>query len=385
MVNTTLLFLLLIPVILSVISYPILAKRMGVGEAIGFSIGGVFVAALILTLAVVGGKGYKMADIEIWNGEIVSKERIHDTYEQSYECGCTTDSKGNQSCSTCYETHYTVEWKAFSNIEDFRINKLDRTSRRVYDEPDPPFYATIQKGDPVAVKKRYKNYIKAVPESILRPTPSDLKAKYASSIPAYPIGVYNHYNLDRVVPVGVNVPNLHEWNKALAQKLKTLGPMFQANVVLVLTKFDDPNYFYALQDAWLNGKKNDIVVVMGVPYFPAKPTWVNIMALTKTDLFQVQLRDALLDLETLDPTVVVNTIDKQVRANFKRRSMKEFQYLESEIDPPVWLVSTTVVAIIVAYIGFWVYALYSTNNVFLRMIGRRKSYGLPPKYRSTYR
>jgi hypothetical protein len=376
MINTHLMFLLLIPVILSLVSYPILSKRMDWQSAALFSVGGVIVSTLILMAAAFGGAAYKMSDTEVWNGEVTSKEREHGTYEQPYDCFCTTDSKGNRSCQTCYETHYTVEWTCHTTLDDFRIDKKDSTSRSVYRSPDPEFYVNIKKGDPVAQPRHYKNYIKAVPESILRPTPSSLKAQYAGQIPAYPLNVYNFYSIDRVVPVGVNIPNLREWDTALAEKLKTLGPTYQANVVVVITKIADPNYFYALQDAWLNGKKNDIVVVIGAPEFPAKAQWVNIMALTKTDLFQVQLRDALLDLDSLTVNNVINTIDSNVRANFKRRSMKEFQYLESEIDPPTWVIVLAIVTIILSYAGFWVYTINTTDHVFLRMIGRQpRRYG----------
>ena len=264
-----------------------------------------------------------------------------------------------------------MEWKAYSNIEDFQIDKLDRTSRSVYKSPDPEFYKGIQKGDPVAVTRGYKNYIKAVPESIMRPAASDLKEKYAGSIPSYPLNVYSFYSLDRVLPVGVSIPDLREWNKLLAEKLKVLGPRHEANIVIVVTKFDDPNYFYALQDAWINGKKNDIVVVIGAPEFPKKASWVNVMSLATTELFSVQLRDALSELPELTAASVIGTLDKQVRTNFMRRSMEEWAYLDAEIDPPTWLVVTTILLIIAAYVGFWVYARISQgNNIFLR-IGRR--------------
>lgn len=371
MVNQYIFLLLLIPLALSLASYPILRKPMEPQGAALFSVIGFFVGLAIICGAVYGGKGYKTADTEVWNGEVTGKERIHDTYEQSYQCMCTTDSKGNSTCQTCYETHYTVEWKAYSNIEEFRIDKLDRTSRSVYKSPDPEFYTRIQNGDPVAVTRGYRNYIKAVPESILRPAAADLKAKFAGSIPAYPLNIYNFYNLDRVVPVGVSIPDLREWNKLLAHKLKVLGPRHEANVVIVVTKFDDPDYFHALQDAWINGKKNDIVVVIGAPEFPKQASWVNVMSLATTELFTVQLRDALLELPELTAASVMDTIDKQVRANFKRRSMREFEYLDAEIDPPTWLVVTTILLIIAAYVGFWIYARISQgNNVFLR-IGRR--------------
>lgn len=367
MVNHLIFFLLLVPLALSLASYPILRKPMGPQNAVVFSAIGFFVGVLIICAAVYGGKGYKLADTEVWNGEITGKERIHDTYEQPYSCNCSRDSNGNESCQTCYETHYTVEWKAYSNLEDFQIDKLDRTSRRVYQSPDPEFYKGIQNGDPVAVTRMYKNYIKAVPETILRPRAENLKEKFTGSIPEYPMNIYNFYNVDRVLPVGVSIPDLRDWNKLLAQKLKVLGPKHQANIVIVVTKIEDPNYFYALQDAWINGKKNDIVVVIGAPEFPKQAAWVNIMALTTTDLFQVQLRDALMEIPELTATAVINVIDEQVRTNFQRKRMREFEYLDAQIDPPTWLVVTAILLNIVAYAGFWIYAHVSgANNVFTR-------------------
>jgi hypothetical protein len=360
MLNETLLWLLLIPVVLSITTFLIFPQLANVPmqDRLLFSGGGLIISAVILTAAFYIGKGAKTADQELWNGEITKKERVHDSYTRSYDCMCTTDDKGNTTCQTCYEDHYTVEWMAYSNVGDYSIDKLDSTSRRVYNEPDNDFWKRIQLGDPVAKKNKYTNYIKAVPESLFRPASSDLKQKFAKWLPPYPISIYNFYRVDRVIPVGVNIPDIGLWNEMLSQKLKRLGPLKQVNTVIVIARTDDPNYFYALQDAWLNGKKNDVIVVIGAPDFPHKAAWVQIMALTDKELFKVQLRDDLLELNTLDAVSVIGMIEKHIASGFQRKHMADFAYLDSEIDPPTWVIVSTIIALIAAYAGFWAFVKF---------------------------
>jgi hypothetical protein len=237
---------------------------------------------------------------------------------------------------------------------------LDDTSQSVYDEPDPVFYRNIRRGDACSKVVDYKNYIKAVPETLFKPVSKEAKEKFAKWIPKYPQSIYNFYSMDRVVAAGLTIPDLANWNHLLSEKLKTLGPARQANAVFVITKTDDPNYFYALQDAWMGGKKNDIVVVIGAPSFPQRASWVRVMALTDSDIFKVELRDALLELPELTANSVMDTFAAHAMS-FKRKSMKDFAYLDAEIDPPTWVLALIVVLIIAAYAGFWIY-MYSQNG-----------------------
>lgn len=383
MLNETLLWLLLIPVVLSATTYLIFPKlaNMPHQDRLLFSIGGLLISSIILGAAFYIGKGSKTADTELWNGEITAKKRIHDQYTRSYDCMCTTDSKGNTTCQTCYEDHYTVEWMAYSNIGDFQIEKLDRTTKRVYDTPDNAFWVTIKPGDPVAKPHRYTNYIKAVPESLFNPVSASLKEKFKQWIPSYPMSIYDYYKVNRVLPVGVAMRDQWAWNELLSQKLKKLGPAKQANIVVVVAKTDDHNYFYALQDAWLGGKKNDIVVVIGAPSFPDKASWVEVMALTDKQIFKVQLRDALLELPTLTADSVINTIDQHVASSFQRKRMRDFEYLDAEIDPPTWVIVLTIIALILAYCGFWGAAKYSNMRTFRRWDRRSQtSYSFARKW-----
>jgi hypothetical protein len=385
MFNMTLTWMFVIPVILSVLSFFIVPKisgRFPMLFNIGTSLGGILISGLIFAACFYAGVGYKTADTEIWNGEITSKERLHGTYEESYECNCTSStscsgSGANRSCSTtkscqtCYRTHYTVNWNARSNVGSWQIDGLDSTSRSVYDAKDPARWSIINMGDPAAVEHLYTNYIKAVPETLFRPAQETLKTKYAGKIPTYPDSVFDFYKINRVIGVDVVIPDNQKWNDKLSGMLKQLGPKKQANVVVVITKFSDQDYFYALQDAWLNGKKNDVVVVIGAPEFPNKASWVNVMALTDSDIIRVSIRDDILDLTSLDMESVLGVINKNVMANFKRKSMKDFAYLENEIDPPNWVIISALVFDIFAYVLFWFLLMRNSGSVYF---GRKTGY-----------
>jgi hypothetical protein len=368
MINTTLIWLLLIPIILSAITI-YLIPRLSKGQVpllhtIVIAVAGIFVSSSILYASFYIGKSTQTADNQIINGEVTGKNREHGSYKRPYDCNCRSvtrcsGSGKNRSCSsdrvcdTCWEDRYTVKWTCHSNIGSWTIDSLDRTTRAVYASPDPARYTQINIGDPASKSIGYTNYIKAVPDSLFRPAAEDLKNRYSLSIPEYPINIYDFYRVDRVIPVGLNIPNLKEWNDLLSNALKRLGPEKQANAVIVITKIADENYFYALQDAWVGGKKNDIVVVIGAPQFPQKPAWVRVMALTDNDLFRVKLRDSIKDIDELNAQGVVSALSDATMKHYKRKSMKDFEYLDAQIDPPMWFTFIIVALIILSYAGFW--------------------------------
>jgi hypothetical protein len=348
MINTTLLWMFTIPLFVGIILYAIFHQKRGVWKPIGIYVG---VGILITAACFFGGKAGKTADIEIWNGQVVNKERKHDSYQRAYDCMCTTDSKGNRSCQTCYEDRYTVEWNCFTTVGNYEIKKLDRGSRRVYSEPDPERYSSIKIGDPVAKRSYYTNYIQAVPNSLFAPSSQELKQKFASLVPAYPDNVYDFYNLNRFITPGYNFSDADKWNKDIANALREVGPRKQVNTIVVIAKTDDPNYEYAIRDAWEGANKNDVVLLIGSSEYP-KIDFVRVISWTKNEAFKVELRDAIEDLQVIN-TNVLPTLFKQIEKNFERRHMSEFHYLDGEIDPPTWVLIILTIIVIGAgvYVG----------------------------------
>ena len=210
------------------------------------------------------GKFAGLQDSEIWNGELTSKARTEGSYVRSYECMCTTDSKGNETCSTCYEDHYTVDWSANTTVGGITFDSLDSTSSSVYNTPNPRSYTEAKKGDPVSLEKNFLNYIKGAPRSLFN-SRRDAILQYANKIPAYP-RVYNFYHINRVLNVGsaMSTADHDALNNGLNEMLKSLGHAKQSNLIMIVTGITDPSYRQAVENAWLGGKKNDTVIFIGI-------------------------------------------------------------------------------------------------------------------------
>lgn len=356
--NQTLIWLLAVPVCLAIAMWVFTRDKQEAPMLCGayaiIGIGAVCMCFFISTGSAVG-------DTEVWNGKVVSKDRDHDTYEESYQCNCRTVTSRNsdgttssrQECDTCYRTHYTVEWTSRTTVGDFQIDKLDRLSSSVYGAPDPRFYTEINVGDPAAKRHHYVNYIQAVPNSLFAPAAGDLKKKFAGLIPAYPDKIYGHYSVDRFLSPGWSVPDAAQWNAKISDVLRDLGPKKQVNLIVVVAKTADTNYEYALRDAWEGANKNDVVVIVGSTEYP-KIDFVRVLSWTKSEAFKIQLRDNIMDLGVVHPSIV-SICAAHIEQRFQRREMKEFAYLEGEIDPPEWLVVALIVLLIGGAVGAYVF------------------------------
>jgi hypothetical protein len=189
---------------------------------------------------------------------------------------------------------------------------------------------------------------------LFKPASSELKAKFSSIIPAYPDNVYDFYRLDRFLSPGISVPDRAEWNRDISVMLNDRGARKQVNLIVVAAKTDDANYEHALKDAWQGANKNDVVIVLGTPEYP-RIDWVRVVTWSKSEIFKIELRDQILGLGSADRDSVISVAAEQIDKNFVRRSMKEFEYLEGEIDPPTWILVTLLLLQIAAAAGVQYY------------------------------
>jgi hypothetical protein len=278
-------------------------------------------------------------DIEVWNGEVTAKKKVKVSCNHSYECNCTSfrDSKGNTTrvCQTCYDHNYDIDWDVYSNVMDTTsIHRIDTQGLK-----EPPRWTQIQIGEPYSDTKRFKNYIKGAPDSLFND--KALITKFENKLPEYPNSIYDYYKINRVLTVGVEVPDLQDWNNDLSIILKKLGPEKKANVVIVLVNTNDIQYAKALKEHWLGGKKNDTVVVIGSTKYPTID-FVDVFSWSKNASLEVELRNEVLALKQLDREKVIGIIQQQIKKNFNKRSNEEYAYLEEEAVPPVWLLLFTV-------------------------------------------
>lgn len=321
-------------------------------------------------VVVLVGVGYLIAlhartsDTEIWNGVIARKWQGTGSCCHSYPCNphpCGCDSKGN-NCSTCYDTCYEHSHDTTWNAETSNgETAFSDTCNRPGSSP-PRRWNEIVIGEPTAIEHSYTNYIQGNPDSILRRTGA--AERFASRIPAYP-RVYDHYRADRFLAVGVNVPDRQRLSARLSEINATLGSPKQVNISVIVVNEGDQAYLEGLREAWLGGKKNDLVVVIGAPDFP-RIAWAGVMSWTRNEEVKLAIRDRIAGMQTFDGDAVLGIVAEEVRAKFVRRPMADFEYLRSTIEPPSWACWLLFVLGCLASLGltwyFWVADPFGDGN-----------------------
>jgi hypothetical protein len=327
---------------------------------------------LVLAELIVAGSSvaivYSMntSDDETWNGWVTDKKKEWTSCSHSYSCNCRTEtscsgSGKNKSCSTsehcdtCYEHSNDWNWIVYtSNRESIDIDRIDRQGAFT-----PPRWSSVKIGEPTARTHSYTSYIKAAPDTLFRH--QGLAEKYANKIPKYPGRIYDYYHINRLVTQGLSVTDSQAWNDGLEKINADLGAKKQANLIVVLTTEAD-SWYYALEQSWIGGKKNDVILVIGMDASTGKPQWAQVMCWTTAKIFEIKLRDAVMDLPEITPEATLQVMHYNVNQYYKRKPMKDFEYLQSSITPsgPEYTISI-LIGLIVAGLLIW---LFEVKDIF---------------------
>lgn len=295
-------------------------------------LGCVFVVSLIVAGSSAGIVSCSNTiDQEMLNGTIVGKQKNTVSCTHSYSCHCHQVCSGSknrscsQQCDTCYVHSHDYDWDVYTTIRTITIDRIDSQG-----STEPARWSIVHPGDPIVESHSYTNYIKASPGTLFRHQGS--KEKYENSLPEYPSKIYDYYRLNRLVTVGVSVDDPTLWNEDLTIINSRLGSAKQVNIVLVLVRNKPEDWYYALEESWIGGKKNDAILVVDVDD-QLKPQWAQVMAWTSNEYFKVKLRDDVMGLPTITREGVVGTLRDDVEKQYVRKPMKDFEYLSTSIIP----------------------------------------------------
>lgn len=234
----------------------------------------------------------------------------------SYECMCSTDKDGHETCSTCWrpETRYhdcpyvTVETSYYvqttlSNhtIAEHRLPANPGSSRwepyrrvslpqYIIDKAgvgEPPFWKAVDdrvragRPGPVTARATYDNYILASDSTILAQYSGVVEKLLAEKmLPKLSSDIYSYYMANKAYSAGINLrADMKSWSERVAYLDAALGPELQGDLHLVLVNDADlrkagstpDEYILALKAYWQNPKyfeknalsKNAIVAVVG--------------------------------------------------------------------------------------------------------------------------
>ena len=232
-----------------------------------------------------------------------------------------------------------MRWDAYSsNAEHVYSDSCNSPSTS-----EPARYSVIRIGEPTAVEHS-KN-----------------------QIPPYPV-VYDLYRAQRFLGVGVKIPDPVGLNEQLSEINAKWGAPRKMNITVLVVRQTDEMYLEALREAWIGGKINDIVVVVGVYDDAATIAWAGVISWTKNEEIKVDMRNAILDLKTLaaPPGTVeyfqywklLRIVEAEVSAKFEHRRISEFEYLNASITPSfafkMWLGIIALLLNIGMTIFFWI-------------------------------
>lgn len=296
------------------------------------------------------------ADDEVLNGRIHKKVTQRVSCSHSYSCPpCTKscDKDGNnctETCSTCYDHDYDYNWNLHGTTG--MVWTVPRVSGNPQGTLMPARWNTARVGDPTSELNGYTNYIKASPDSLFRR--QGLKEKYLASLPPHPEEIFDIHYINRLVLAGVSVPDVAQWNTDLMEANADLGAAKQVNMQIVLTN-KPHEWFHALEEHWLGGKKNDVTLVIGLS--GSKIEWAHAMDWSDKKLFNIALRDEVVALGTLNRVEIMKVFRNNVQKNFVRKPMHDFEYLEASITPTTtqWVVSILIGLLVSVGVSIWLH------------------------------
>ncbi len=308
---------------------------------------GVIVVVVLIATVII--RHQNLMATEVWNGHVTKKwhQRVHCRHD--YECFCytTCDSKGNctKHCQTCYEHDYDVDWLVRDNTgKTWDIDSPDRQGLVM-----PRFWDAVIIGEPTSHLHSYKNYIKAAADSLFHR--EGLVEKYSKLLPKYPDTIYHRWRLDRIIRMGgVKVDNIKELNYRLSEINGELGSKKQCNAIVVLIKNQPREYLYALEQYWVGGNKNDIVLVISVDD-ENKIQWADVLAFVQKSIFKIELRDEIQKMPILEMDKVLTTLEDQIKKNYKRKRMRDFEYLTASITPSTTQYVVTIIICTILSVG----------------------------------
>jgi hypothetical protein len=347
---------------------------------------GIVVGSSLLILITMAISIYSQtSDKEVWSGYVVDWDHNEEWEEWvPPQTTCTTDSKGNQSCTTTpgYWIHHYAEnyikttddgWVSVSRFPDGK--KMDDS----YPNDVKPLKEVWKKGSPTASTHRYENKVQAS-YSVFKNEGIDLED--FKGLPEYPIKVRDYFHVDRMVG---DFPNKKEANKKLEQWNSDLNVMIddpdnkgkkrsykQVNIIFVnVGSGKSEEYGMALQDSWENGNKNDFVISMSMEK-DGTVNWVYPFSWSESENLKLEVKDYIVNQKKIeDFSPIVDETSKMIEEQYVRKEFEDFSYLHVDVGIVaqiiIWLI--TLAALIL--FGLFTYKHYEEEK---RMANYRNRY-----------
>ena len=335
-------------------------------------VNGVFVSVVLLVFFLGLRYGTNIDDFCVNNGHVLSATYEEEWTEEYYTTESIRDSKGNVTGTVTvrHERTHSPEFKADTTVGDestsygqyFAMAKRFGTQRlvsshhpdqcshgdgRVYTAGWPGTTATMV---PWSTKVSVINWVKAS-----KGTVEKRMGAAGFQVPAYPSlseGSYGPHQPKVLiqqrtgpgqVPPGMapgQWTQLMDWDmNVLADKV---GASKQANPIIVITD-QDIGFVEALRASWCNGKKNDIILVVGTKQWPTVE-WSDVICWDNNAVMAPTIKMGMQGADLDDRAMVLKVFGDSILKHFHRKRMHDFEYLKNGIEVPGWIYLVSLLA-----------------------------------------
>lgn len=365
-------FALLIPIIAAFVLFKFFNRRVTIWEFF------IPFAATLVTILIMkfSTEAAQTVDTEYWS-EPASHAIYSEPWDEevpcthSYDCNCSKDEKGNETCQTCYEHSYDVDYHPaywsivsesgyeveitqdkFNSLCSRWKNKVFQDKHRDYHEIDGDWYVTYWKKDRenlecMVSEHHYENRVQASNSVFNYPEiTDDEKTRY--KLYDYP-EITDGYKQVNVLGMGDSTRRTSE--RKLEILNAELGKLKQVKVFVLLFR-DVPEVAAFKQECyWKGGNKNEVVVCIGIDD-ALKVKWCKSFSFTENSEIKINIRNYVTDMQVLNCSKIVDFLHGEVNKNFVRKKFEDFSYIS--IEPKTWQIWLTfILSVIVTICASW--------------------------------
>ena len=294
-----------------------------------------------------------LIDTEVYNGKAVKftkweKWKERQTYTETYSCGTSKNPRTCTRTKTRIVSHPEYWELLTSNGEVIQVKRRDylrAASNFGTKEVDVYRSNQVSHGDgdkwvsypniviPTAVEHNYENPVRAVKSNVLHTKVPEARIKQLidwGRLREYPrlyVGEYGSTQLNRFIDTtaGVKAKYLDDLNK-----MSVSFATKQANPIIYVTK-EDRDFKDALEHYWSKGKKNDITLILGVDK-DSNILWSDVITYTDNTDFIIDIQNKFKGKNiNTDKSIILKTYNDLVMTSYKRKPMKDFDYLKDSI------------------------------------------------------
>lgn len=308
---------------------------------------------------------------EYWSGYITKveyyepwNEYIHRTCTRTVSCGDNCTRTETYDCS--YVRWHSEKWIIFDNngfrfnvskkYYDYIVNKFGTGKtfidmNRNYHTQDGDMYRTIwdgdkQKSEIITFTKNYENRVKV--------SNSVFNFQDVSDEDFLEYGLFDCPDvkgLKQKSLLGISDPKVE-------RKLEILNGFLgkKKEVKVFIMVFNgQPEKAAELQESYLKGgNKNEFILCIGLDSNKVAADWVYPISWNTNKILNINVRDYVLEQDTLNLSKTVDFLYDEIDKNFVRKHFSEFSYLKVELTNgqliAVWIVSIIITILLCVWV-----------------------------------